>query len=129
MLFVILAAALASVPGLASAASLSAEGTWTVSSVETDPSMPVTAVANDDPAYLGATLTVTPARIAWNTAATNGEGSYDECVGPRFQRTDGGLAIMCGTTAWGPEATLTPVSGDRLKLAWYDGGILILTRK
>ncbi|MBP7242494.1 MAG: ABC transporter permease [Amaricoccus sp.] len=114
--------------GAASAATTSALGTWTVTKVETDPSMPVTAVAPDDPSYLGAVLSVTSARIAWNAGKSNGRGTYDDCVAPRFTGGRDGIAVTCAGTAWGPGAVLTPVTGDKLRLDWYDGAVLILTR-
>lgn len=116
-------------PVAASAAQVSALGTWSVTGVEADRTMPVTAVGDGDPAYMGAELSVTPTRIVWNTGATNGEGTYDDCASPRLVASGPAISVMCGGEAWGPEATLTPLSADRLRLDWYDGGILTLTRK
>ena len=120
----------ASMAPLAFAAeSVSAIGTWTVTQVETDPTMPITAVVEGDPAYLGAELVITRSAMTWNTAATNGQGTFDDCPSPRFSRGgDGTIAVSCGGAHWGPEASLTPISANALRLGWYDGGVLILTR-
>lgn len=118
----------AATAGAAAAEQISAVGTWTVTAVETDPDMPVTAVVADDPAYMGAKLTIAASRIGWSTGATNGQGTYDDCVSPRFRPADGGLAVLCGNDGWGPDATLTPLAHHRLRLDWYDGGRLVLTR-
>lgn len=123
----ILAAAL--VPAAVSAEQISALGAWTVTGVASDPSMPVTAVGDGDPAYLGAKLTVSRDRIGWDTAATNGSGTYDDCAGPRFAAGASGVAVTCGGAPWGPPgAGLVPVSANELRLTWFDGGILTLTR-
>lgn len=122
-----LAAALTA--GAAAAETVSALGTWTVTGVRNDPSMQVTALVDDDPSYMGAKLSVSAGAITWNVDATNGQGTYDACAGPRFAAAEGGLAVTCEGSAWGPEPTiLTPVSADRLELGWWDGGILTLTR-
>lgn len=124
---VVLAAAAAAVSA-APASAASALGTWKVTKVEADPSMPVTAVADGDPAYLDATLTITSSAITWSGKA-NGSGTYDDCARPRFRPAEGGgLAVTCGGEAWGPEAVLQPLSANELKLPWYDGGILYLMR-
>lgn len=123
-----LTAALALPCGAAIAEQFSAVGTWTVTKVETDPAMAVTSVGTDDPAYMGARLTVAADHIGWDASATNGQGTYDDCTGPRFGAAGGGIAVTCHGTPWGPEATLAPVSRSQLRLAWYDGGILVLTR-
>lgn len=121
------AAAAAASAAPASAGPVSALGTWKVTRVEADPSMPVTAVVDNDPAYLGAGLTITSSAITWSAKA-NGSGTYDDCAAPRFRPADGGLAVTCGGAAWGPEAVLQPLSTNELRLSWYDGGILYLTR-
>ena len=72
------------VSGPALAEQVSALGTWTVSAVETDPAMPVTGVGENDPSYMGAKLTITRDGISWNTAATDGQGTYDACPSPRL---------------------------------------------
>lgn len=127
---IMLAAAAAVVSAApASAETVSALGTWKVTKVEADPAMPVTAVADDDPAYIGAELTITSSAIVWDSKA-DGSGSYDDCAGPRFRPSEGGgLAVACGHEAWGPEAVLHPLSSSEIKLPWYDGGVLYLTRE
>lgn len=89
-----LAALLAAGPVLAEQAS--ALGTWTVAAVETDPSMPVTGVGDDDPAYMGAKLMISRDAIRWDTSATNGEGTYDACSSPRFAPFAKGVVVTCG---------------------------------
>lgn len=121
-----LVAALAAAP--AAAETISALGTWTVSQVRNDPSMTVTALVDDDPAYFGATLTFSAGGVTWGTAQTNGEGTYDPCGAPRFTAAGGAIAVACGGRPWGPGATLKPLSRDRLELTWYDGAILTLSR-
>jgi hypothetical protein len=115
--------------GPVAAASFSAVGTWTVSQVRNDPSMQVTALVDDDPAYMGAKLTIAPDGIRWAKGASNGEGTYDDCRRPGFVLTAAGLEVVCDGGDWGPpEAVLRPLSRDRLELEWYDGGILTLSR-
>ncbi|MBP7001312.1 hypothetical protein [Amaricoccus sp.] len=114
--------------GAASAAPVSALGTWVVTKVENDPGMRATALVDDDPSYLGAVLRIAPSGITWDTGRTNGEGTYDGCAAPRLAPGAGGVAVTCGGAAWGPGATLTPLGANRLRLDWYDGGVLTLTR-
>lgn len=121
-----LAALLGAAPALAG--QVSALGTWTVAAVETDPSMPVTGVGDDDPAYMGAKLTISRDAIRWDTTATNGQGAYDACLSPRFAPFAKGIVVTCGGQPWGAEATLVPVSSGEIRLPWFDGGILILKR-
>lgn len=121
-----LAALLVAAPAMAG--EVSALGTWTVTAVETDPSMPVTGVGDDDPSYMGAKLTISRGAITWNTAATDGRGTYDACSSPRFAPFARGVVVTCGGEPWGPEATLVPASGNELRLPWFDGGILVLKR-
>lgn len=121
-----LAALLGAGPALAE--QVSALGTWTVAAVETDPSMPVTAVGDNDPAYMGAKLTISRGAIRWDTAATNGQGTYDACPSPRFAPFAKGVVVTCGGQPWGPDATLVPASGGEIRLPWFDGGILVLKR-
>ena len=116
------------VSGPALAEQVSALGTWTVSAVETDPAMPVTGVGENDPSYMGAKLTITRDGISWNTAATDGQGTYDACPSPRFAAFAHGVVVTCGGQPWGPDATLAPVSSAEIRLPWFDGGILVLTR-
>jgi hypothetical protein len=121
------AAVLAGLP--VAAASVSAVGTWTVSKVRNDPSMDVTALVDDDPAYMGAKLTIAPDAIRWAKGRSNGEGTYDDCRRPAFVRTAAGLEVLCDGGDWGPpEAVLRPLSADRMELEWYDGGVLTLSR-
>lgn len=121
-----LAALLGAGPALAE--QVSALGTWTVAAVETDPSMPITGVGVNDPAYMGAKLTIARDAIRWNTAAANGQGTYDACPAPRFAAAATGVVVTCGGQPWGPDATLVPVASGELRLPWYDGGILVLKR-
>ncbi len=124
--FFSVAALLAAAP--VAAEPVSATGRWTVTAVTNRPDMTVTALVDDDPAYLGAHLTIAPGSIAWDAAATDGRGTYDDCARPRFAPAGGALAVACADGGWGPEATLRPLGRDRLELAWYDGGLLTLTR-
>lgn len=123
-----LAATAALVAAPVAAEPVSATGRWTVSAVRNQPDMAITALVDDDPAYLGAELSIAPGAIAWDAAATNGQGTYDDCARPRFAPSGGVLSVACADGPWGPEATLRPLGRDRLELAWYDGGLLTLTR-
>lgn len=115
--------------GPVAAETVSAVGTWTVTKVRSDPSMTITALVDDDPAYIGATLTVAATRISWATGTSNGEGTFDDCAAPRFAASGGAIAVTCAGVPWGPpDAVLTPLGPDRLELSWYVGGILTLTR-
>jgi hypothetical protein len=122
-----IAAALAAGP--AAAETVSAVGSWTVTGVRNDPSMTITALVDDDPAYMGARLTVAANAITWAAGTSNGGGTFDDCAAPRFAASGGAIAVTCAGVPWGPpDAVLKPLAQNRLELTWYDGGILTLTR-
>ncbi len=105
---------------------------WEVTGVANAPDMAVTALVDDDPAYLGAVLTLSEAAIEWDTAATNGTGQYDVCLQPVFTGQSDGpdeVAVTCLGAPWGPGATLDVQAANRMVLDWYDGGRLTLTRR
>ncbi len=111
---------------------VSAQGIWTVTAVRSDPDLMVSALLDDDPAYMGATLTVSSGAITWAKGRSSGAGTFGDCARPAFVQssaTPGSLDVTCGGAPWGPDASLRPLAHDRLELAWYDGGLLTLTRR
>ena len=130
MRIILAAMGLAALAGSAAAERTSALGIWKVSAVANEPDMAVTELVDNDPSYLGATLAVSAAAIRWAKGASDGTGIFDGCTAPAFTpAADGKNAVTGGGSPWGPGAILTPLSHDRLKLEWHDGGVLTLTRE
>ena len=96
---VLAAAALVTAP--AAAQQVSATGVWTVTGVRNLPDMAITALVDDDPAYLGAELTIGRDAINWVTDATNGQGTFDACAAPRFAPGTA-QTVLCADGPWGP---------------------------
>jgi hypothetical protein len=113
------------------ATSARVRGAWTVTKVRTDPNLKVAALLDDDPAYMGAIVTFAGDAITWNSAKTNGKGTYDACKHPSYAMSadnPGFYAVKCDGDTSGFEMTVKPVNADTLIVNWYDGGILTLTR-
>jgi hypothetical protein len=108
------------------------EGVWTVTKVATDPNATVSALLDDDPAYIYATLTFSSDAITWISSKTNGKGNYDSCKAPTYSVLPDDLgfyAIKCTGDSSDFHPAIKAVNHDTLILKWYDGGILTMTRK
>lgn len=106
-------------------------GVWKITKVRTDPSAAVSALLDDDPSYVNATVTFSRDAMAWNSAKTNGKGNYDLCKSPTYSASPdhpGAYAITCSGDLSGFHSTVEVINHDTLILNWYDGGILTLTR-
>jgi len=77
----------------------------------------------DDPDYMGAVLEVSTSRLAFIVKPRGGTLD-DVCLGPRWN----GALVSCVSGTFGPPGSLLSDMGDRLRLEWYDNGILILRR-
>ncbi|HEX8446830.1 MAG TPA: hypothetical protein VF649_09465 [Sphingomonas sp.] len=97
-------------------------GRWRVTGVEVAPG-PVSAVDANDPALMGAVLSVAPDRLAWEPH----EGGFftDTCPGPQVG-PDG--SVGCGEGQFGPPDMHVVQDGHRLRINWYNGAILLLSR-
>jgi hypothetical protein len=119
-------------PQAATGIAAQVRGTWRVTKVTSDPALKVAALWDNDPAYLGAVLTFSNDAVSWNSAKTNGKGTYDNCKKPNYVASSdepGYYTIKCGSDSSGFDTTIKAISHDTLILNWYDGGILTLTRK
>jgi hypothetical protein len=98
-------------------------GNWRIVRVRAAPG-PVQAVSDDDPNLMGAVLSISPDRLTWK--AHKGGFFTDTCPGPQIGPDD---SIGCAEGQFGPpEAHLTG-EGSQLRLDWYDGAILTLSRQ
>lgn len=97
-------------------------GSWRVNAVQVVPGS-VQAITPDDPAYMGAVLTIAPDRLAWRPHA--GGTLSDICEGPTL---DAARVVHCHSGAFGPEGAVLNAAGGCLFLFWYDNAILVLRR-
>ena len=97
-------------------------GRWRVTGVAVAEG-PVSAVSVDDPALMGAVLSITPERLAWEPH--DGGFFTDRCPEPQIG-PDG--SVGCGEGQFGPPDMRIVRTGDRLRIDWYDGAILTLSR-
>lgn len=116
------------------AALLATDAPWPPSSMESggwsDPTLKVAALLDDDPSYIGATITFKSDAMSWNKAESKGNGNYSNCEKPTYavsSEEPGYYAIKCGDSS-DFDATVKAVNHDKLILNWFDGGILTLTR-
>lgn len=98
-------------------------GLWQVTGVRVAPG-PVQAVTRDDPSLMGAILSISTEGLTWTER--KGNSFSDTCSAPQIG-PDG--SIGCAEGHFGPSATHLTGSGLRLDLKWYDGAILVLSRK
>ncbi len=98
-------------------------GNWRVVGVRVAPG-PVQAVSDDDPALMGAVLSISPERLAWKPH----EGGFftDTCPGPQIGADN---SIGCAEGRFGPPEAHLVSEGVQIKLDWYDGAILTLSRQ
>lgn len=107
------------------------DNVWIVEGVTPDPEMTVTAVAEDDPQYLGAWIAFSPDAIIWTKPGTGGaiDPSIDNCDAPGYAaaETAGFYDITCGTQSdvWG---SVFAIDDTHLTLKWRDGAILSLVQ-
>ena len=128
--------------GQAGAASFSYDdlvGKWRVDAVRV-PNDGVQALVTNDPQYIGAVVQFTLTRITWlkGTPTRPIDPRIDNCdqiptVSPEpatGRRRQPGLVIACGVEGWGPSpgALVRPVTGSRIEIAWFDNGVLTLSR-
>jgi hypothetical protein len=97
-------------------------GSWRVTGVEIAPG-PVQAIVRDDPSLMGATLTISPEGMAWDT---HGDAFDDVCPEPQIG-PDGAIACVEGT--FGPPRARMTADRGHMKLDWYDGAVVTLTRR
>ncbi|WP_076070876.1 hypothetical protein [Sphingomonas montana] len=97
-------------------------GRWRVTGVEVADG-PVSAVDANDPTLMGAVLSVTPDRLAWEPH--KGGFFSDTCPDPQIGPD---ASVGCGEGQFGPPDMRLVQNGDRLRINWYDGAILLLSR-
>lgn len=105
-----------------SAAPLPFVGRWKVTAVRVAPAK-VQALAPDDPAYMGAVLDASPARLAW-TVKPKGGTLGDVCQGPKLAAG----VVTCASGSFGPPDAHVAAKPGELDLDWYDGARLELHR-
>jgi hypothetical protein len=98
-------------------------GNWRVVCVRVAPG-PVQVVRDDDPALMGAVLSISPERLAWKPH--KGGFFTATCPGPQIGPDD---SIGCAEGQFGPPDTRLTGKGVRHTLDWYNGAILTLMRK
>ena len=96
-------------------------GDWQVGAVHVDPDG-VQALSENDPAYMGAVLAISPGRLSWRPHPAGGTLS-DVCDGPDLS-ADG--AVHCRSGAFGPPGAKLAKTAGGLTLTWYDGATLTL---
>ena len=104
------------------ASALPFAGTWRVTAVRLRPAR-AQALQPDDPAYMGAVLEASPARLAWRVKPKGGTLG-DVCQGPRLKAG----AVTCASGSFGPPGAHVEVKPDELDLDWYDNAQLALRR-
>lgn len=97
-------------------------GRWKVAAVRLRPAK-VQALRPDDPAYLGAVLDASPARLVWAVKPKGGTLD-DVCRGPKIESG----AVFCASGAFGPPHARITATPDGLVLDWYDNAQLELRR-
>ncbi len=116
-------------------------GNWQVTGVAVqDTPSGIQALVDNDPQYMGAVISFRPDKIIWlkGTKTRPVDPAIDNCtqvikLTPADHNGDddggpvpGGYNIMCGSDEWG---IVVPVSADRIKIYYYDNGILTLRRE
>jgi hypothetical protein len=116
-------------------------GKWQVTGVAVkDTPSGIQALVDNDPQYMGAVVQFQADKIVWlkDTKTRPIDPEIDNCTQtPKLTSADhnddddggpvpGGYNIMCGNDSWG---IVVPVSADRIKVYYYDNGILMLQRK
>ena len=97
-------------------------GRWKVTAVRVRPAK-VQALQLDDPAYMGAVLDASPARLLWAVKPKGGTLD-DVCQGPKLEAG----AIACASGSFGPPHARVRTGPGVLGLDWYDGAQLELQK-
>ena len=98
-------------------------GDWKITAVNVAPG-PVQAVSKDDPALLGAVLSISPERMVWKPH--KGSTFTDACEAPQIGPDD---VVGCAQGRFGPRDTKLTEGRGTIVIDWYDGAILTLTRQ
>jgi hypothetical protein len=108
----------------------SLNGAWVVREVKVAPGK-VQALVDNDPAYMGAVMQLSPARFRWTHGGDKPGGTLDDvCEGPRVMPASrSGSLVKCKLGSWGPPGARLRMVGGSLRLTWYDGAILELVRQ